>query len=67
MTAMTTRPAMPVRAERDGFGQLLHAEWTKFRTVRGWVIGMIARRPADHRGQLSSLAASAAACRRTAS
>ena len=26
---------------RDGFGQLLHAEWTKFRTVRGWVIGMI--------------------------
>ena len=21
--------------------QLLHAEWTKFRTVRGWVIGMI--------------------------
>jgi ABC-type transport system involved in multi-copper enzyme maturation permease subunit len=26
---------------RDGFGQLLHAEWTKFRTVRGWVTGMI--------------------------
>ena len=25
----------------DGFPQLLHAEWTKFRTVRGWVIGMI--------------------------
>ncbi len=25
----------------DGFAQLLHAEWTKFRTVRGWVIGMI--------------------------
>ena len=24
----------------DGFGQLLHAEWTKFRTVRGWVVGM---------------------------
>ncbi len=24
-----------------GFGGLLHAEWTKFRTVRGWVIGMI--------------------------
>jgi ABC-type transport system involved in multi-copper enzyme maturation permease subunit len=24
---------------RDGFGQLLRAEWTKFRTVRGWVIG----------------------------
>jgi ABC-2 family transporter protein len=28
-------------AGRDGFGQLLHAEWTKFRTVRGWVVGMI--------------------------
>jgi ABC-type transport system involved in multi-copper enzyme maturation permease subunit len=25
----------------DGFAQLLRAEWTKFRTVRGWVIGMI--------------------------
>ena len=24
---------------RDGFAQLLRAEWTKFRTVRGWVIG----------------------------
>ena len=31
----------PVREGRDGFGQLLHAEWTKFRTVRGWVIAMI--------------------------
>jgi ABC-type transport system involved in multi-copper enzyme maturation permease subunit len=28
-------------AGRDGFAQLLHAEWTKFRSVRGWVIGMI--------------------------
>src|SRR4029077_879534 len=26
---------------RDGFGQLLHAEWTKFRTVRGWIIGLV--------------------------
>ena len=26
---------------RDGFAQLLRAEWTKFRTVRGWVVGMI--------------------------
>jgi ABC-type transport system involved in multi-copper enzyme maturation permease subunit len=36
----------PYRSElhtgRDGFAQLLRAEWTKFRTVRGWVIGMIA-------------------------
>jgi ABC-type transport system involved in multi-copper enzyme maturation permease subunit len=31
----------PVRPGRDGFGQLLHAEWTKFRTVRGWVVGLI--------------------------
>jgi ABC-type transport system involved in multi-copper enzyme maturation permease subunit len=29
------------RDPRDGFGQLLHAEWTKFRTVRGWVAGLI--------------------------
>jgi ABC-type transport system involved in multi-copper enzyme maturation permease subunit len=27
---------------RDGFAQLLHAEWTKFRTVRGWVVGSVA-------------------------
>jgi ABC-type transport system involved in multi-copper enzyme maturation permease subunit len=26
---------------RDGFGPLLRAEWTKFRTVRGWVAGLI--------------------------
>ncbi|HEX6448888.1 MAG TPA: hypothetical protein VF060_05450, partial [Trebonia sp.] len=32
----------PVRPARDGFGRLLHAEWTKFRTVRGWVIAMLA-------------------------
>ncbi|OPG08382.1 ABC transporter permease subunit [Microbispora sp. GKU 823] len=25
---------------RDGFRHLLRAEWTKFRTVRGWVAGM---------------------------
>jgi hypothetical protein len=29
------------RAGRDGFAQLLRTEWTKFRTVRGWVIGML--------------------------
>lgn len=27
---------------RAGFAQVLHAEWTKFRTVRGWVIGTVA-------------------------
>jgi hypothetical protein len=29
------------RAGRGGFGLVLRAEWTKFRTVRGWVIGVI--------------------------
>jgi ABC-type transport system involved in multi-copper enzyme maturation permease subunit len=32
----------PLPAGRDGFLQLLHAEWTKFRTVRGWVIAAAA-------------------------
>jgi hypothetical protein len=27
---------------RDGFWQLLRSEWIKFRTVRGWVVAMIA-------------------------
>jgi ABC-type transport system involved in multi-copper enzyme maturation permease subunit len=40
MTTITAYRS-PVREGRDGFGELLHAEWTKFRTVRGWVIGMI--------------------------
>jgi ABC-type transport system involved in multi-copper enzyme maturation permease subunit len=31
----------PVATGSDGFGSLLRAEWTKFRTVRGWVIGML--------------------------
>ena len=31
------RSAQPIG--RDGFAQLLHAEWTKLRTVRGWLIG----------------------------
>src|ERR1700722_2456686 len=42
MTAPTITPYRPgQQAARDGFAQLLRAEWTKFRTVRGWVIGMI--------------------------
>ncbi len=40
MTAVTGYRSA-ARDARDGFGQQLHAEWTKFRTVRGWVIGMI--------------------------
>ncbi|CAG6390948.1 DUF1349 domain-containing protein [Streptomyces cocklensis] len=43
MTATTTatpyRSAQPVA--RDGFLRQLHGEWTKFRTVRGWVAGML--------------------------
>jgi ABC-type transport system involved in multi-copper enzyme maturation permease subunit len=38
-TTTPDRAAMP--AGRDGFAQLLRAEWTKFRTVRGWVIGTL--------------------------
>jgi ABC-type transport system involved in multi-copper enzyme maturation permease subunit len=26
---------------RDGFGRLVRAEWTKLRTVRGWVVGLL--------------------------
>jgi ABC-type transport system involved in multi-copper enzyme maturation permease subunit len=36
-TATPPRPA----TERIGFGRLLYAEWTKFATVRGWVIAMV--------------------------
>jgi hypothetical protein len=47
MSVMTPyRSELSVR--RDGFAQLLRAEWTKFRTVRGWVIG-VAVRGAPHR------------------
>lgn len=31
-----------IQAGRDGFRQLLHAEWTKLRTVPGWLTGMAA-------------------------
>jgi ABC-type transport system involved in multi-copper enzyme maturation permease subunit len=34
------RSALPPRPDR--FGQLMHAEWTKLRTVRGWVLGLAA-------------------------
>ena len=30
-----------VSSQGDGFAQLLRAEWTKFRSVRGWVIGTV--------------------------
>jgi hypothetical protein len=40
-TPTITRYRPGQQAGRDGFPQLLRAEWTKFRTVRGWVIGMV--------------------------
>jgi ABC-type transport system involved in multi-copper enzyme maturation permease subunit len=41
MTTTITPYRSTTQGTRDGFAQLVHAEWTKFRTVRGWVIGMI--------------------------
>src|SRR5581483_10731277 len=47
--AVSAPAIAPRRPDLDrrgsGFGSLLHAEWTKFRTVRGWVIGMIIAAP----------------------
>jgi ABC-type transport system involved in multi-copper enzyme maturation permease subunit len=42
-TAPYRSPARPDPASlsRDGFAQTVRAEWTKFRTVRGWVIGTL--------------------------
>jgi ABC-type transport system involved in multi-copper enzyme maturation permease subunit len=58
---MTARAMVPqsagARAGHVGFGPVLRAEWTKFRTVRGWVIGMIVAALATVLfGLLSSLA-----------
>jgi ABC-type transport system involved in multi-copper enzyme maturation permease subunit len=42
MTAATLASPRPGRLDGDdGFARLLHAEWTKFRTVRGWVVAVI--------------------------
>jgi ABC-type transport system involved in multi-copper enzyme maturation permease subunit len=40
MTSTLTPYRSAAQSPRDDFAQLLHAEWTKFRTVRGWLIGM---------------------------
>jgi ABC-type transport system involved in multi-copper enzyme maturation permease subunit len=40
MTETMERPGTEA-ASRESFGRLVHAEWTKFRTVRGWVIAMV--------------------------
>ncbi|MEV0233161.1 ABC transporter permease subunit [Nonomuraea sp. NPDC050786] len=39
MTAVTPYRS-GLRTGRDGFAQLLRAEWTKIRTVRGWTAGL---------------------------
>jgi ABC-type transport system involved in multi-copper enzyme maturation permease subunit len=42
MTAtMTPQRPGTTRDGKDRFGRLVHAEWTKFRTVRGWVIATV--------------------------
>jgi ABC-type transport system involved in multi-copper enzyme maturation permease subunit len=42
ITGTVTPYRSDIRSGRDSFAQLLRAEWTKFRTVRGWVIGVMA-------------------------
>ena len=42
ITGSITSYRSDIRAGSDGFAQLLRAEWTKVRTVRGWVIGLMA-------------------------
>lgn len=41
--AVTTRRSQfaELAAASEGFWHLVHAEWTKFRTVRGWAIAMV--------------------------
>jgi ABC-type transport system involved in multi-copper enzyme maturation permease subunit len=42
MTAGTITPYRSAQqAGHDGFPQLLRAEWIKFRSVRGWIVGMV--------------------------
>jgi ABC-type transport system involved in multi-copper enzyme maturation permease subunit len=42
MTTETVTPhRSPVTPERESFWYLVHAEWTKFRTVRGWVLAVL--------------------------
>jgi len=39
MTMLTYQS--PVTDSRDSFGQTVRAEWTKLRTMRGWMIGLL--------------------------
>lgn len=40
MTVTSYRSTLPVGD--DGFASTVRSEWTKFRTVRGWVVGLVA-------------------------
>jgi ABC-type transport system involved in multi-copper enzyme maturation permease subunit len=40
-TGAMTPHRSPLTQERESFWHLVHAEWTKFRTVRGWVIAVL--------------------------
>ena len=42
MAATITPYRSGQQAGHDGFAQLLRAEWTKFRTMRAWIIAMLA-------------------------
>jgi hypothetical protein len=39
MTVLTYQS--PVADSRDSFGQTVRSEWTKLRTMRGWLIGLL--------------------------
>jgi ABC-type transport system involved in multi-copper enzyme maturation permease subunit len=41
MNATVTSPQPTSKRRHAGFGPVLRAEWTKFRTVRGWLIGLV--------------------------
>ena len=66
---MTTATRAPYRSSQqagpDGFAQLLRAEWTKFRTVRGWIIGMIAAALVTLALGLLTVSASSSSCQRS--
>jgi ABC-type transport system involved in multi-copper enzyme maturation permease subunit len=41
MTALAPYRSTVRPSRTPGFGALLHAEWTKLRTVRGWIVGLL--------------------------
>jgi ABC-type transport system involved in multi-copper enzyme maturation permease subunit/regulation of enolase protein 1 (concanavalin A-like superfamily) len=49
----------------DGFAQLVRAEWTKFRTVRGWILGLIVAVVVAAGFGLLTTGASGTVCQRT--